>query len=105
MNKETDDIIKAVTTAGIIGTLAATIRALLSKEESRAQRLRTFFAGVLMSVLLGLILRNTTMGEFMKEVIIGASGAFVSSIWPILERSVKNYVKKKGDDVVRNGDN
>lgn len=101
MDVETEKIIKAVTTAGILGTLAAAIRALLVNNESPWQRIRTFCAGVLMSVFLGYVLMNTTMGEMYKSLIIGGSSAFVSTIWPLLERIAKRWVIKKGNDVVR----
>lgn len=97
VDKGTDEIIKAVATAGILGTLAATIRALLAKNESMGQRIRTFFAGVCMSVCLGFILRNSGISEMWKEIFVGMSAAFISSIWPILERIAKKYVQKKGD--------
>ena len=38
------EIIQRVVTAGIIGTLAATIRALMAKNETTMQRVRNFIA-------------------------------------------------------------
>lgn len=101
MDLETEKIIKAVTTAGILGTIAAAIRALLVTSESPWQRIRTFFAGVLMSLFLGYVLMNTPMGEMYKALIVGGASAFISTIWPILERIMKRWVTKKGNDVVR----
>lgn len=105
MDSETEKIIKAVTTAGILGTLAAAIRALLVNNESAWQRLRTFFAGVLMSVFLGYVLMNSAVGEMYKALIYGGAAAFISTIWPLLERIAKRWVLKKGNDVVSGTDN
>ena len=94
-------IIDAGVTAGIIGLLGATIRALLTNE-SPMQKVRTFVAGVVMSVLVGVILRDAAMSEMWKEIIVGACGAFVSSFWPVLEAGVKKIVKRKTDAVANN---
>lgn len=104
MDPETEKIIKAVTTAGILGTLAASIRALLVNNESPWQRIRTFFAGVLMSVFLGYVLMNSAIGEMYKALIYGGAAAFISTIWPLLEKIAKRWVIKKGNDVVRDTD-
>lgn len=100
-NKES--IITAAATAGIIGTMAATVRALLSNNENIWQKLRTLAAGIIMSVLVGLILRNTSLTELWKEIIVGICGAFVSSFWPLLEKQVNKFIKKK-TDVISNTD-
>lgn len=105
VDNETDEIIKAVTVAGIIGTLAATVRALLTKNETVAQRVRNFFAGVFVSVLIGYVLRGSALSEMWKEVFIAMSAAFISSVWPFLENIAKKWVQKKGNDVLRNDDN
>jgi hypothetical protein len=99
VDKETiSDITRKVAMSGIIAILAATVRALLVKTESLNQTLRTFGAGVLMGILLGIILRNYS-NEFAKEIIISSSSAFISTIWPILERATKRIVSKKVDNV------
>lgn len=100
-DKET--IIRAAATAGIIGTMAATVRALLSSNENIWQKIRTLAAGIILSILVGLILRNTTMSELWKEIIVGICGAFVSSFWPLLEKQVNKFIKKK-TDVLSNTD-
>lgn len=94
------EIIRAVSTAGIIGTIAATIRALMAKNEKPAELLRNFLAGVLMAVFLGFLLRDSTMSNFWREIIIGVSAAFITSIWPLIELLVIRVVKKKSNDVV-----
>lgn len=99
------EIIQRVVTAGIIGTLAATIRALMAKNETTMQRVRNFIAGVSMALLLGFILREITLSNFWKEIIIGSSAAFISTIWPVLESFVLRFVKKKGNDIIKDSDN
>lgn len=99
------EIIQRVVTAGIIGTLAATIRALMAKNETTMQRVRNFIAGVSMALLLGFILREITLSNFWKEIIIGCSSAFISTIWPVLENFVLKFIKKRGNDIVNNSNN
>jgi hypothetical protein len=94
------DTIQKIVTAGILGTLAATIRALLTKNETPMQRVRNFLAGVCMAVFLGFILRDATLSNFWKEIVIGCSAAFISSIWPVLEIFVMKYVKKRSNDII-----
>jgi hypothetical protein len=98
------EIIQRVITAGIIGTLAATIRALMAKNETTMQRVRNFIAGVSMALLLGFILRELTLSNFWKEIIIGCSAAFISTIWPVLESFVFRFIKKKGNEIIDDND-
>lgn len=101
-NKE---IIQRVVSAGIIGILAATIRALMAKNETTMQRVKNFIAGVCMSLFLGFILREITLSNFWKEIIIGCSAAFISTIWPVIENFVLRFVKKKSDDYLKDSNN
>lgn len=98
------EIIQRVITAGIIGVLAATVRALLTKNETTMARIKNFIAGVLMSLLLGFLLRESTISNFWKEIIIGLSAAFVSSFWPLLERLVLKFINRKGNEFINNND-
>jgi ABC-type siderophore export system fused ATPase/permease subunit len=101
-NKE---IIQRVVSAGIIGILAATIRALMAKNETTMQRVRNFIAGVCMALVLGFILREITLSNFWKEIIIGCAAAFISTIWPVLENFVTRFTKKKANDIIKDSDN
>lgn len=94
-----DAFFKAAASSGIIGTLAASIRALLSNE-GIWQKLRTLVAGVLIAMLVGVILRNSHWSELLKEAIVAISAAFVSSYWPLLEKQVNRLIKKKTDGVI-----
>jgi uncharacterized membrane protein len=105
VDSEFDKIIKAVTTAGILGGLTAAVRALIVSNEKPMQKVRTFFAGVFISLFLGYVLMHTEMSEFYKSLIIGGSSAFISTVWPTLERLAKKYVSKKGGEVVSDSDN
>ena len=105
VDKESEEILQKVVTAGILGTLAASIRALMVKNETIAQKLRNFVAGVFMSLLLGYILRDAKMQEMWKEVLIGIGAAFITTLWPELENGARRLFKKKIGDVVRDDDN
>lgn len=94
------EIIRAVATAGIIGTIAATIRALMVKNEKPVERLRNFLAGVLMALFLGFLLRDSSISNFWREIIIGSGAAFITSIWPLIESLVVRFIKKKSNDVI-----
>lgn len=89
------ELLKVLSTAALLGIGTAIIRALLVKNESFLEKVRTFAAGVVMAIVLGFILRNSSWSEMWKEIVIGSSSAFISSIWPLLERFVKSYVTKK----------
>lgn len=89
----------------IVGTLAASIRALLATKESPAQKVRTFFAGVLMAGLCAFILSTTPLSPFFRYLICGSMSAFVSTVWPILEKATAKWVKTKGNDVSGLDDN
>jgi hypothetical protein len=99
-----DKLMQEIATGGIIGTLSATIRALMTNNETLLQRIKTFTAGVCMAILLAILLAEAPLKEFWKEMIIGAAAAFISSIWPLLERGVIKLVKKKTNDVIKNSD-
>lgn len=101
-DQTTKDIIQKVAIAAIIGVMGASIRALLAKPEPKMQMIRTFFAGVFMAVLLGIILRNSEMSQTFKDGILAASSAFVSTIWPVFERGALKFFTKKVDNVVSN---
>lgn len=98
---EKQQIIRTVATAGILGTITAAIRALLTKNESPVERLRNFLAGVFMAVFLGFVLRDAAISNFWKEIIVGCASAFISTVWPIIEKLVVKSVKKKGNDILR----
>jgi hypothetical protein len=104
VDNETEKIIRAMTTAGIVGSLAAAVRALVVDRETPWQRVRTFFAGVFLSLFLGYALMDAPIGEFYRTLIIGGRASFISTIWPILERLAKKWVTKKGENVVSNND-
>lgn len=99
-----EKILKEVSTAGILGILAAGVRALVVSNEKPMQKLRNFFAGVLMALFLGYVLRYSTFSEFSKSLIIGGMSAFISTVWEALEKLVKKWVTKKGNDVISNTD-
>lgn len=91
--------IKAIITLIIVGVAMAAIRALMTNGESPAQRIRTFFAGFLITVVCAIVLNATTLSDFYKLLITGAMGAFISTIWPLLEKYTKKWVNKKGNDL------
>lgn len=97
-----NELMKTLATAGIVSTLAATIRALMTKNETLLVRVKTFVAGVCMGMLIAILLIEAPLKEFWKEMIIAAASAFISSVWPLLERGVIKLVKKKTNDVVNN---
>lgn len=99
------DWIKTVITSGILGTLSAGIRTLLTKNETTVQKISNFFAGVIASVVIGFIIRNTNLSEFWRELIASASGAFISQVWPNIESFVKRFVNKKSNDILGNINN
>jgi LytS/YehU family sensor histidine kinase len=93
-----DELIRIIATGGMIGVVAALIRALLVKQEPPQQRIRTFFAGVLSSVLLSYLLRESSLSNVYKEGLMTCSSAFISTVWPALERIFVKWVNKKGTD-------
>jgi hypothetical protein len=107
VDEQTEKIVKAVTTAGILGALAGGVTFLLS-EEPPAKKLRTYCAGLLMALFTGYALMYTTLNEFYKTLIIGSLTAFISTIWPVLETGSKKLVSKwfskKANDIP-NSDN
>jgi hypothetical protein len=99
-----NEMLKAAAPAGIIGTLTALVRALVVQGETPMQKVRTFIAGVVLSIFVGIILDKVDWKEWTKLAVIGSSGAFVSTIWPTLEVLVKKFVRKKGNDVINHTD-
>lgn len=93
------ELIKDLVTAGLIGVVAATIKALMTKTENLPNLFRNFFAGVLFALLVGYILHTSTVSEMWKAIIIASSASFISSFWPLLEQLVRKYIIKKGKDV------
>jgi hypothetical protein len=104
VDNKTDEIIKAVTTAVILGSVAAAIRSLLVSNETLTQRIRNFFAGVFMAAFCGYALHFTDLSEFYKTIIVGVSSAFISTFWPVLERLAKRWLIKKGNNVISDSD-
>lgn len=100
-----NEFMQSIATAGIVSTLAATIRALMTKNETLLQRVKTFVAGVCMGILIAILLMDAPLKEFWKEILIASSAAFISSVWPLLEKGVIKLVKKKTNDVIRDADN
>lgn len=100
-----NELMQKLATAGIVGTLAALIRALMTKNETLLQRVKTFTAGVCMAILIAILLLDAPLKEFWKEIIIGAASAFVSTLWPLLENFVVKIFKKKTDAIIKNNDN
>lgn len=84
----------------IMSTLAATVTAMLSKEEKPQAKVKTFIAGVCCGLLLTLLLMNFQLAQGWKDSIIAAGSAFVSTFWPVVGRWFTKYVKKKGDDII-----
>ena len=95
----TPEEIKAFISVIIVGTIAASIRALMVSNETPIQKVRTFFAGVLMSALCAFILTTTAFSALWRYLITASFSAFISTVWPILEKITTNTLKKKGKDV------
>jgi uncharacterized membrane protein len=91
--------IKAIITLIIVGVAMAAIRALMTKGESAMQRVRTFFAGCLMTVVCALVVNSTSLSDFYKYLITGVLSAFISTIWPILEKYTAKWVSNRGKDL------
>lgn len=102
MADEFKKLIETVTTAAILATLSATVKAMLSKEENMWAKIRTFIAGVCTGLLVGFLLRDSN--HITREVAVMVSSAFISTAWPLLENLVKKYIAKKGEKLT-NGNN
>jgi ABC-type uncharacterized transport system permease subunit len=102
---EKDKIIQSLLTGAMIATMAATVRALIVKGESNVQRIRTLLAGVLLGTLVSYILRNIHMADYLKDILVACSAAFVSTLWPVIEKKFLRWVdKKKMHNVLPGGD-
>jgi hypothetical protein len=89
----------------LVALLAASITALMSPDKPLMTRIRTFIAGVLFGVLLSLILRSSTLSPMWKDVFISGGAAFISTLWPILEKVFRHYTIKKTKDALPDLDN
>lgn len=96
------ETIEVIVTGTLLGTIAAAITALLTKDEKPMQKIRNFIAGALLSFLVSFISRNSNLSDTWREIIIILSGAFVSSFWPSLEIFVKKYINKKQNELLNN---
>jgi hypothetical protein len=101
-NKTTEETVKAITTAGILGALAGGITFLLS-DETPAKKLRTYCAAVMLGLILGYSLMFSGINELYKTALIVVMTASVSQIWPIVEHGTKKlfakWFAKKVNDV------
>lgn len=103
MEKEFEEIVKRVSVGGLIGLMAATIRFLLKSGESIWTKTKIFLAGVFLALLLSMILVYSNVSTFWQNILCGAGAAFVSTIWPVIEKGVvdliKIFFKKKQQDI------
>lgn len=107
MTDQKEEIVKVITSSGMIATLAALARALVVKKEKILERLRILFASVCIGVLAGIIVNTVDMSTFKKTLIISTCSAFGSSLWPEVEKLILKFLKKgdKINDVLHNNDN
>lgn len=98
-----EELIKRVTLGALIGTMGATIRAFLAKNETLWTKVKIFFAGVFFALLCSMILVNSAIPTMYQNMICGAAGSFVSTLWPLVEKGVVSFtaifIKKKTKDI------
>lgn len=95
-----EDYFQIVAKYLMIGVVGAAIRALLVKEEKLLDKMKNFAAGVLGSLLVGYVLRNTTLSDVWKETVCGCIAAFISTMWPVMEKLFIKWFTKKGNDIL-----
>lgn len=105
MSDEKEEIIKTLATSLMISIMAAAIRSLMVKQETLLQKIKTFMASVLMGMLMGYILRNSSISQLWTETIISCTVAFFSSVWPVMEKLFVKWIGKKAKDVLPDNDN
>lgn len=100
MSDDREEIIKTLITSAMISIMAAAIRALMVNKESLVQKAKTLIASVLMGMLMGYILRNSSLGQLWKDTFISCTAAFFSQVWPLLEKIFIKWLGKKAKDVL-----
>lgn len=93
-----DKLIQTILTGAMISFMAALVRALLNRKETWPQKVAIFIASVALGTLVGYLLRNATMSNFYKEVLVACTSGFSATVWPVIEKKFTKWVDKKEVD-------
>ena len=84
-----------VIASAILGALGAAISFFLSKSKEPGVKAKHFFGGLLFGIALSLILNEYEGATSFKFIVVFCGGAFVPTLWPILERMSAKYTQNK----------